>query len=236
MTLASIQLLGFENKNDVTLYSKSNAYDHPVRQIIRYVNVLRCHKDATHPTVVLGRFETADEPSAYKWVVLKYSRNLQALASLEREYSFYAQQLASLQGSVIPKCFGLFKGTSCNLTLGCLVLEHCQETQLRIKVLTDFEDDEDEYIRRFISGICKIHKLGVFLNHKGKHQVLRQNREPRIIDFAQATTHVCPGALPALNSMPAKIRSQNIKGEPACRELVAIEEEFAFGYKPIQAY
>lgn len=148
MALASIELLGFENKTGVILSSTSGHHDHPGRQIIRCVSVLRRHEDAARPTVVLGSIETADEPSTStcKSVILKYSRNLQALASLEREYAFYAQQLAPLQGSVIPNCFGLFKGTYSNLTLGCLVLEHCKETHLRIKVLTDLEADEDEYV------------------------------------------------------------------------------------------
>ncbi len=59
---------------------------------------------------------------------IKISKNPESLAKLEREYGIYSQQLLPLQGTVVPICYGLFKGTFGETEIGCLILEYIESS------------------------------------------------------------------------------------------------------------
>lgn len=60
-------------------------------------------------------------------IVLKLvvARHEDARPALENEYSFYCNQLKDLQGTAVPKCYGMFKDP--NESHFALVLQYCGE-------------------------------------------------------------------------------------------------------------
>lgn len=60
-------------------------------------------------------------------IVLKLiaARRNDAHPMLEKEYSFYCNQLKDLQGTVVPKCYGMFKDP--NESHFALILQYCGE-------------------------------------------------------------------------------------------------------------
>ncbi|KAF8921876.1 hypothetical protein CPB85DRAFT_4916 [Mucidula mucida] len=59
-------------------------------------------------------------------VIVKIARADQ-VSALDWEAELYENDLRGLQGSVVPKCYGYFKGRSDGQALGCLVLEFCNQ-------------------------------------------------------------------------------------------------------------
>ncbi|KAF8973499.1 hypothetical protein BDZ97DRAFT_1751543 [Flammula alnicola] len=191
-----------------------------VNYIAEICEILRRHPGEARPDTSVGAIGTSGQ-RAEKKVIFKMAGGIEALKVLEHEYSFYAQHLSHLQGTVIPQCYGLFKGTVHGNPFGCLVLERCEETPRRIG--QDIDGDNDEFIRKFMVGLCKIHQAGVMHNGlSSKSHIIRQGREPRIIDFSSASKHVCRGAVPAMEESGRRVHPQaRIR---ACPELVALEE------------
>lgn len=56
--------------------------------------------------------------------ILKFSQTPESLARLEHEAGLYAHQLLPLQGTVVPNCYGFFKGNFGTQEIGCLILEY----------------------------------------------------------------------------------------------------------------
>ncbi|KAF9480312.1 hypothetical protein BDN70DRAFT_992830 [Pholiota conissans] len=234
MNRSSVKIIK-RNNPDITLYSTSGDDGHSVHQVIHILRAIREHTDPGRPHVFLGSIETFDPranhtpPTTIQTVVLKYSRTPAALVSLQHEYGFYSQQLASFQGTVVPKCFGMFEGTVGIQRIGCLILENCKETPLcsGIGNPIDAMTDKAEYVRKFMIALCKVHDKGVILNHSiDETHSVRQERDPRIIDFSRASMHTCPGACPTpIPDSSGRVRILNNNGKLGCRELIAMEKE-----------
>jgi hypothetical protein len=63
-----------------------------------------------------------EEPT--KYVILKLGREA-SVGDIQREADFYDQDLFHLQGKVIPKLYGLYKGKDGKHDVACLLLEYC---------------------------------------------------------------------------------------------------------------
>lgn len=77
-----------------------------------------------HKAVYLARIGPVAEEST-ETVVIKLARGEQEQESLEREFDFYMHDLYDLQGEVVPRCEGIYRGRVNGLPLGCLVLQYC---------------------------------------------------------------------------------------------------------------
>lgn len=61
-------------------------------------------------------------------VAIKIAYNNE-LSNLQKEANFYGKELLGLQGTVVPRCLGFFRGQDeMGGFIGCLILEYCQGT------------------------------------------------------------------------------------------------------------
>lgn len=61
-------------------------------------------------------------------VVVKWARTMRGADDLEHEAQYYERRLRALQGVVVPRCFGLFRGGA----VAALVLQMCSGGNLRL--------------------------------------------------------------------------------------------------------
>lgn len=85
--------------------------------------------------VVFGGQVSGSSGSAPQQVVCKVSYDRVALKAAEQEARAY-HRLRSLQGTTIPKFYGLFIGESSDGLAACMVLEYCGERVLRFRTLS----------------------------------------------------------------------------------------------------
>ncbi|KAI0076807.1 hypothetical protein K474DRAFT_1597267 [Panus rudis PR-1116 ss-1] len=150
-------------------------------------------------------------------VAIKWARGRESIRTLEQEYEVYEETLKPLQGSVVPICYGLFAGRVEGEYVACLVLEWCGGVR---KV------DDIELIRQKMVGAVKLHKAGIQHNglFKPQHYLFTTStNQLRIIDFSQATSHVCPGSMPRIRNL------SNGLPPDGCGELDALEALFTDG-------
>ncbi|GJE91876.1 hypothetical protein PsYK624_080270 [Phanerochaete sordida] len=133
----------------------------------------------------------ADEGNEYvQEVVCKYREK--DIFGLEREANHYQHNLRELQGIVVPRFYGLYKGTRIDeygkeRTVACLILEHCQADHSVSCWERSLEIKED-----IAYGMLDIHFAGLKHNNFDDDHILVSERgEVRIIDFDQATAHTC---------------------------------------------
>jgi hypothetical protein len=62
---------------------------------------------------------------ATETIIVKAALGPDEMILLNREAEFYSNELRHLQGTVVPKCFGLFRGKVDGVDFGCLLLEYC---------------------------------------------------------------------------------------------------------------
>ncbi|KAJ2935393.1 hypothetical protein H1R20_g1701, partial [Candolleomyces eurysporus] len=153
-------------------------------------------------------------------LLLKIARGPQALADLKHEAKIYTKDLLSLQGIVVPKFYGLYETRIKGIPFGCALLEDCN-TGLSKPLL-----DPREVNTQVMLAICKIHQAGISHNDllTSRHHIVVQDRGVRIIDFTNATRHVCTNAVPTLyHSLPRGF---------FCEELVGMEKAFGVHSDP----
>ncbi|CAA7266794.1 unnamed protein product [Cyclocybe aegerita] len=149
------------------------------------------------------------EPPTSK-IVAKLAYGKDKLKLLEHEHAYYTKLLAPLQGTVVPYCYGLFKGTVKGREMGCLLLEY-------IKPHTDKKVDADEFHRELMVALCKIHQAGLKHGNLKSSHILQMGYSPRIVDFSLAEDHKCEKA------HPANIYGQQAYGVYDCDELRRLE-------------
>ncbi|KAK0246157.1 hypothetical protein EDD85DRAFT_803290 [Armillaria nabsnona] len=111
-------------------------------------------------------------------VILKVAHTEAEFSRLQQEAGLYDQNLRYLQGTVVPKCYGLFATKNRGQTTGCLVLEHCA-TVININF--------DEYRLKAMAAISEIHQAGIIHGGvKRSSHILSTRDGVRIIDFANA--------------------------------------------------
>jgi hypothetical protein len=59
-------------------------------------------------------------------IIVKVASGAKGVESLKHEHSLYKNQLAKLQGSYVPRCYGLFSGVVNGSPFGCLLLEYIE--------------------------------------------------------------------------------------------------------------
>ncbi|KAJ3789951.1 hypothetical protein GGU10DRAFT_303963 [Lentinula aff. detonsa] len=129
-----------------------------------------------------------EEPESL--VVVKMARDNE-VATLEKEYRIYMDRLAHLQGSVVPICYGLFRGKVEGERFACMLLEYCRGT-----VTYSLAEQNDQ----IMLGVCKLHQAGILHGSlDDMHHIVCSNIGVRIVDFSDVIeTHRCPGAGPLL--------------------------------------
>lgn len=68
------------------------------------------------------------------------ARGDQEMHSLSREAEFYENELKHLQGTVVPRSLGFFRGKECGIDVGCLLLEYCSG----FMAITHHEKEEEK--------------------------------------------------------------------------------------------
>ncbi|TBU34483.1 hypothetical protein BD311DRAFT_650270 [Dichomitus squalens] len=146
---------------------------------------------------------------ALKWVV-----GASNLGGMKREARLYEKELAPLQGTVVPRFFGFFRGFIGDVEVGCIVLEWCGGEPIK--------EMQELNRQRMLAGIA-LHKAGV---HHGElldksHWVPVGDGTLRIVGFSSAQTHGCAGMT---------VLSRNNSGDPRpkaiCKELAVLESRF----------
>ncbi|KAF8960355.1 hypothetical protein BDZ97DRAFT_1665993 [Flammula alnicola] len=153
-------------------------------------------------------------------VICKLGRGSHNIKSLEKEHHFYMQDLAHLQGTVIPRCYGFYKAMVDDVPIGCLLLEYCTGKEVNKK-------NDDEYNRLVMLAICKIHQVNIehgnLIHYDSGRHIVMSGSSPRIVDFSQAKRHDC------LNCAPHKSTGRVPDGLPTsawCSELSGMEREY----------
>ncbi|KAF9055917.1 hypothetical protein BJ165DRAFT_459281 [Panaeolus papilionaceus] len=148
-------------------------------------------------------------------VAIKLARGEAQQETLLQEYGFYTRDLKELQGTVVPKCYGFFRGRVHGVKLGCLVLEYCFEPQPDL-------NQQAEFYRKAMIAACKLHYAGLVHGDllSGRH-IIGQGNEPRIIDFSKAIRHTCQ------NGVPTNPYEHNPEKRRFCQELMELERHFS---------
>jgi predicted Ser/Thr protein kinase len=58
-------------------------------------------------------------------IAIKVARGLEEREYLEKEVGFYENQLLPLQGTIVPRIYGYFRGKMRGEDCGCLLMEYC---------------------------------------------------------------------------------------------------------------
>ncbi|KII89954.1 hypothetical protein PLICRDRAFT_53082 [Plicaturopsis crispa FD-325 SS-3] len=147
-------------------------------------------------------------------IIVKIATGKEGIKDLEREAGFYESDLRPLQGSVVPRCYGFFKGKVSGEYQACLLLEFCRFVEHQ----PSFKRTLVETNRLKMVAAARLHQVGIIHNDliDGRHFVIA-NRGPQIIDFTYAERHACRGAVPLLlcDNVPR-----------GCWELVNMERYF----------
>jgi hypothetical protein len=111
--MSTLQLV-WDKTRCYDLWSWESEKIHQTASVIRHL----------HKNVYLARIgPVAEEPN--ETVVIKLARGEEEQENLEREFEFYMHDLHDLQGQVVPRCGGIYRGRVNSMPLGCLVLQYC---------------------------------------------------------------------------------------------------------------
>ncbi|KAK7695331.1 hypothetical protein QCA50_002522 [Cerrena zonata] len=146
-------------------------------------------------------------------VALKWATGQDGLHRLSYEYLLYQEYLKSLQGTLVPTCFGLFSGESNNNTIfTCLVLEWCGSG-----TVVDLNIHESKRLKMLT--MCALHHVGIIHgqvdNIDSHHFILDDTGRFRVVSFSRASVHTCEGATIRLSRDLAT----------GCSELRALEND-----------
>ncbi|KAK0233535.1 hypothetical protein IW262DRAFT_1452063 [Armillaria fumosa] len=149
-------------------------------------------------------------------VIIKVARTEKEFSLLQWEEKVYNQCLKGLQGTVVPKCYGLFGTNDRGQKTGCLVLEYCA---------TANDIRHDDYCRKVMVAMIKIHQAGIIHGDvRRSSHILSTPDRVRIIDFSNAKIHACPNAQPRLMDPGYAPES-----ETQCNELMFLENGYGMG-------
>ncbi|KAH9944016.1 uncharacterized protein BXZ73DRAFT_39345 [Epithele typhae] len=147
-------------------------------------------------------------------VALKWVAGPERVPGVRREGSLYMGSLAPLQGSVVPRCYGLFSGIVRGVEIACLVLEWLTSVPIT--------DKHELNRQRMLAGIS-LHAVGV---RHGRllgfgHFIPVSDGTFRVVGFAEGRVHECAGTT---------ILSRNTSGDQRpdeqCDELAVLESRF----------
>ncbi|KDQ07947.1 hypothetical protein BOTBODRAFT_589430 [Botryobasidium botryosum FD-172 SS1] len=103
---------------------------------------------------------------------------------LLQEAYIYQHQLECLQGSVVPRHYGVFSGDRRVVLV----------TAYARKSLDSFEGLDVETKKTILDHIITLHRNGVRHGDVGPDNItMGSDGHPRVIDFSHASAHICPG-------------------------------------------
>ncbi|KAL0567848.1 hypothetical protein V5O48_014143 [Marasmius crinis-equi] len=155
-------------------------------------------------------------------VILKIAIGAEKMALLEREAAVYEHHLRPLQGNVVPRFHGLYRGRAeARGTRGprdgmaCMILEYCSGHG-------DYAMIPSDFAHRTKLAAWSLHQAGI--NHgqltDSRHVLdLGYQGGVRIVDFSQAVRHDCPCAG----------KNRHLGG--GCYELAAVEGQLARSFR-----
>lgn len=126
---------------DFTLHPVDPSHTHVVQGCVVH-NATPIHY-GNNAIVYRGELSQGGHPT--EEVVLKLVDTLRQHTSsgLEKEFGFYCSQLKDLQGTVVPKCYGLF--TSSDSINTALVLQYCGEEANSMDPESPFQNMTTKY-------------------------------------------------------------------------------------------
>lgn len=201
--MATLQLL-WDHRRTYDLWSWNMGNTHQTARIIK------CIRNRVYTAHIGPRGMEATEA-----IIVKAAFGLDEMILLNREAEFYSNELRHLQGTVVPKCFGFFRGKVDGVDLGCLLLEYCSGRAPVWNML--------EFNRCIMLSVCKIHQAGIIHGDLlDGHHFVKMGDGIRVIDFSSAVRHRCRNGIPRL------IGGRGNDAEGQCAELVNMEKTFGF--------
>ncbi|KAF8960729.1 hypothetical protein BDZ97DRAFT_1832592 [Flammula alnicola] len=135
--------------------------------------------------VFRGILQRPSHPYERTTVALKFAMRDDLIADLVEETEMYIGPLEPLQGSTVPRCYGLYAGTGMeDQAIACLVLEYWGEV-----IQKPFSQLPMELRVRILERLGKIHQQGLLHGDFAERNVLQKNGDVRIIDFDRAVPH-----------------------------------------------
>ncbi|KAJ4485695.1 hypothetical protein J3R30DRAFT_3283749 [Lentinula aciculospora] len=194
-------------------------YDHKIYELWSWESQQNVHQTAQvikKPLTTRGNIRIAylgprDANDPESLVIIKLARDNEVKV-LEREYRVYMDNLRHLQGSVVPICYGFYRGKAQGEDFACMLLEYCRGT-------VTYSIQERNH--QIMLGVCKLHQAGILHGTlDDMHHILCSNIGIRIIDFSEVIqNHRCVGATPLLTHPSSVAASRN-----GCPELVLMEK------------
>ncbi|KAF7436422.1 hypothetical protein PC9H_003255 [Pleurotus ostreatus] len=121
-------------------------------------------------------------------LAIKFARDGYEVETLQKEIQFYDKSLKTLQGDVVPKVFGGYRGRADGVDIAVFIMEYCQSVE---------EPDAREFNRKVMLAACKLHAAGVMhRNLLASHHIISTVKGLRFVDFSDGIMHRCPGANP----------------------------------------
>ncbi|KAF8899138.1 hypothetical protein BD779DRAFT_62931 [Infundibulicybe gibba] len=116
-------------------------------------------------------------------IIVKNARGAEELEELTHESERYEKELKHLQGTIVPRCFGFYRGKALGVDHGCLLLEYC--TGPPIISMFNFN-------QKLLRAAYKMHRAGIIHGDLlDSRHCLKMGNEVRIIDFSLAVRHRC---------------------------------------------
>ncbi|EMD36074.1 hypothetical protein CERSUDRAFT_96299 [Gelatoporia subvermispora B] len=122
-------------------------------------------------------------------VVCKFGTGQKRIDAIRNECKIYERKLQHLQGTIVPRCFGIFQGIIYGRLEVCLVTEYCG-TVVKDLYKTDWEFRTDT-----INALVSVHQAGV---RYGRRSLFRPNKvlvnsegRPVLFNFDTAEEHTC---------------------------------------------
>ncbi|KAF4573287.1 hypothetical protein EYR36_007798 [Pleurotus pulmonarius] len=125
-------------------------------------------------------------------LAIKFARVGYEVETLQKEIRFYDTSLKKLQGVVVPKVFGGYRGRVDGEDVAVFIMEYCQTVE---------EPDAREFNRKVMLAACQLHAAGVMhRNLLASHHIISTVKGLRFVDFSDGIMHMCPGANPQVQS------------------------------------
>jgi len=162
------------------------------------------HLTAYFNNSITGRISDAklvDQGSTERRIVIKSAVGVEQVEKLNHEYELYSRDLRHLQGSIIPKCYGIYTGRKSSEYWSVLLLEYCDGAALRVT-------SDNRHLA--FQAMQNLHAAGI--SHEKitrSNHLLLHSGGLRIISFSRAKRHKC-------SSSPGLF----------CEELIESEREF----------
>ncbi|KAK7036582.1 hypothetical protein VNI00_011515 [Paramarasmius palmivorus] len=194
----------------------SVSLDHPEPLQDASIRVTHILSETKESTIYAGQL--VGEKGNEDMVLKIHAKTEQA----EAEAQHY-KEMKGLQGSVIPRFYGLFQGkTLFGDHVAGIILERFGEP-----VDKSLDDLDRKTKARILDCMDKIHKAGLAPDDIGPENVLSDGKDIRINDFTNTYPHECRSTYDYLNA-PEIVKQEELRPALMCWELYALASEIGF--------